>query len=212
MANGWTFSSLLASDMMRRGVVHANRWQVVDFVGAVDFDGLAGGIEDDSQCPQRPRWVCNSVRILGHLVVDQVVEKCEKVFAGHFTIPVSMSPFSYGSSGSDAHAVATLRATGALHAGTLSPASLRLFGRKSFHIPQHEHDTKPGGSPGWSCADLGQLGLAVVLFRVRRPVGQVARNAALVGLDVFVNRTILPVRRLRRRIRLSFTAIRTSQV
>jgi hypothetical protein len=68
--------------------------QVVDFVGAVDFDGLAGGIEDDLAVSATAQMGLQlGAHIGGHLVVDQIVEKGKKVFAGHFTIPVSMSPF-----------------------------------------------------------------------------------------------------------------------
>jgi hypothetical protein len=68
--------------------------KVVNFVGAIDFDGLAGGVEDYLAVSAAAEVGLKfGAHIRGHLIVDQVIEKCEKLFAGHFTIPVSMSLF-----------------------------------------------------------------------------------------------------------------------
>jgi hypothetical protein len=51
-------------------------------------------LRDDLAVPQRPRWALQfGAHLGGHRVVDQVVEKGEKLFAGHFTLPVSLDPF-----------------------------------------------------------------------------------------------------------------------
>ncbi len=60
--------------------------------------------------------------------------------------------------------------------------------------------------------DVSELGLRVNLLRIGAPLGKIAGNRALVGLNVGSMETVLEVLRLRRRIRLSLTAIRTSQV
>ncbi len=75
----------------------------------------------------------------------------------------------------------------------LKPQRLRrLFGRKSFHVPQHKHDAKPLWQPLNGLAqNLGQFGLVVILLRIGRPIGQIAGNAALFGLDVLVDRNHL---------------------
>src|ERR1039458_3545718 len=60
--------------------------QVVDLVGTVDFDGLARGVEDDLAVAAAPQVLLQlGARLGGHRVVDQVVEKGEKLSAGHFS-------------------------------------------------------------------------------------------------------------------------------
>jgi len=73
--------------------------QVVDFVRAVDFDGLAGGVEDDLAVATSAQMRLQfGACIGGYRVVDEVIEKAEEFFAGHFSLPVfsgfgSLSPF-----------------------------------------------------------------------------------------------------------------------
>jgi hypothetical protein len=62
--------------------------KVVDLVGAIDFDGLSSGVEGDLA-------VIAAVEVLlqfgaglgGDRVVDEIVEKSEKLRAGHFLAP-----------------------------------------------------------------------------------------------------------------------------
>jgi len=69
-------------------------WEVVNLMGSIDFDGLPRGVENDLAVPAAAQVGLQfGARLGGHRVVDQVVEKGEKLFAGHFSLPVSMSPF-----------------------------------------------------------------------------------------------------------------------
>jgi len=68
--------------------------QVIDLMGAVDLDGLAGGVENDFAVLAVAQMGLEfGARLGGYGVVDQVVEKGEKLFAGHFSLPVSLLPF-----------------------------------------------------------------------------------------------------------------------
>ncbi len=66
----------------------------INLVRAVDLDGLAGGVENDLAV----RAVAEvglkfGARPGGHRVIDQIIEKGEKLFAGHLAIPVSLGLF-----------------------------------------------------------------------------------------------------------------------
>jgi hypothetical protein len=68
--------------------------EVVNLMGAVDFDGLPRGVENDLAVPAAAQVGLQfGTRLGSNRVIDQVVEKGEKLFAGHFILPVSMSPF-----------------------------------------------------------------------------------------------------------------------
>src|ERR1035437_3656790 len=69
----------------------------VNLVGAIDFDGLARGVEDHLAVAAAAQVRLQfRARLGGYRVVDQVVEKSEKFFAGHFSIPVSPNLVSLG--------------------------------------------------------------------------------------------------------------------
>jgi len=64
--------------------------QFIDLVGAVDFDGLAGGVEDDLAVAAASQMRLQlGANFGGHSAVNQIIEKAEKLFAGHFPTPVS---------------------------------------------------------------------------------------------------------------------------
>ena len=71
-------------------------------MGAVDFDGLSRGVEYDFAVAAAAQVSFEfGARIGSHGAVDQVVEKGEKLFAGHFSTPVfpkivSTEPASLG--------------------------------------------------------------------------------------------------------------------
>jgi hypothetical protein len=72
--------------------------KIVKFMRAVDFDGLAGGVEDDLAVLAAVHVLFKlGARLGGDFVVDQVVEKGKKLFAGHFfSLPVSPNLVSLG--------------------------------------------------------------------------------------------------------------------
>ena len=67
---------------------------IVYLVRTIDLNGLAGSTERDFAmlAPAQVR-----LQVGTHLgrnrVVDQVVEQCEKLSAGHFSTPTSLEPF-----------------------------------------------------------------------------------------------------------------------
>ena len=62
--------------------------QVIDFVGAVDFDGLAGGAEGHLAVVAAAQMFLQvSAHFSGHRIVDQVIEQGEELSAGHFSTP-----------------------------------------------------------------------------------------------------------------------------
>ena len=64
------------------------RGQVVDFVGAVDFNGFAGGVEGDFAVLASAQVLLQvGAHLRGDGVVNQVVEQSEKLSAGHFSPP-----------------------------------------------------------------------------------------------------------------------------
>lgn len=71
--------------------------QIINFMGAVDFDSLARGVEDDHAVAATAEVRLQfDAHLGGHRVVDQVVEMGEKLFASHFFVPVSPDLVSLG--------------------------------------------------------------------------------------------------------------------
>jgi hypothetical protein len=63
-----------------------------NLIRSVDLDGLAGGIEGHLAVRATSQVSAKLVaRFSRYRVVDHVVEKGEKLFAGHFPLPVSLS-------------------------------------------------------------------------------------------------------------------------
>jgi hypothetical protein len=62
--------------------------EIVDLMGAVDLDGLAGGRERDfAVVAVFEMGLQFAARLHGDFVVDQVVKQSEKFCAGHFSTP-----------------------------------------------------------------------------------------------------------------------------
>ena len=62
--------------------------KVVDLVGTVDFNGLARSVENHLAVPAAAQVGLQfCARFGSHRIVDQVVEKGEKLFASHFSTP-----------------------------------------------------------------------------------------------------------------------------
>ena len=62
--------------------------QVVDFVGAIDFNGLPRGAERDLAVVAAAQVLLQfGAGLGGYRVVDQIVEQREKLSAGHFLAP-----------------------------------------------------------------------------------------------------------------------------
>ena len=63
--------------------------QVVDLVGAIDFDGLAGGIEGDHAVIAAAEML---LQLRSHLrrdrAVNEVVQQGKELSAGHFSAPI----------------------------------------------------------------------------------------------------------------------------
>ena len=67
--------------------------QVVDLVGTVDLDGLAGGVEYDFAVVALVKMLLDlGARFSGNGVVNQVVEQGDKFGAGHAPTPNMRSP------------------------------------------------------------------------------------------------------------------------
>jgi len=61
--------------------------EIVNLMGAVNLDGLAGGIEDDLAVAAFAEVGLQlGADLGGYRVVDQVVEQGEELFAGHFSV------------------------------------------------------------------------------------------------------------------------------
>jgi len=104
--------------------------QVIEFVRAVDFNRLARGVEDHFAMSALVQVLFQlGSRFSGDRVVDQVVEKGDELSAGHLVAPklsiflaqglISQAPslstlVFCGSSGSNARAVAAVRAAAAI--------------------------------------------------------------------------------------------------
>ena len=75
------------------------------------------------------------------------------------------------------------------HGGYAKPEGLgRLFGREVFDVAEREDGAKAGRQPLDGLAeDVAELGLAEDLLGIRAPLGEVARDGALLGLDVLVH-------------------------
>ena len=62
--------------------------KIVDLVGAIDFDGFAGGAEGDLAVLAAAQvFLQVGAHFGGYRVVDQIVEQSEKLSAGHFSTP-----------------------------------------------------------------------------------------------------------------------------
>jgi hypothetical protein len=71
--------------------------KIINLMGAVDFDSLACGIEDDLAVLAAAQVGLQfSARFGSHRVIDQIIEKGEKLFAGHFLLLASPSLDSVG--------------------------------------------------------------------------------------------------------------------
>src|ERR1035437_7347613 len=67
--------------------------QIINFMRTVDFDSFLRGVEDDLAVAAAAEVSLQFGPHLGrYRIVDQVVEKGEKLFAGHFTLLDSLSP------------------------------------------------------------------------------------------------------------------------
>ena len=67
---------------------------LVDLVGAVDLDGLAGGAEGDFAVLAAAQVLLQvGTHLGGYRIVDQIVEQSQKLSAGHFSTPTSLEPF-----------------------------------------------------------------------------------------------------------------------
>jgi hypothetical protein len=68
-------------------VAEAGR-ELVDLVRAIDFDGLAGGVEGDFAVLAALKMLLElGARVGSYLVVNEVIEEGEKFRAGHFALP-----------------------------------------------------------------------------------------------------------------------------
>jgi len=68
---------------------------LVDFVGAVDFDGLAGGVESDfAVLAAAEVFLEVGAHLSRHGVIDHVVEHGQKLSARHFSLPFPWEPSS----------------------------------------------------------------------------------------------------------------------
>jgi hypothetical protein len=67
--------------------------KVVDLVGPVDLDGLAGSVEDDFAVAALVKMLFDlSARFSGNRVVDEFVKQGDKFGAGHASTPNIRSP------------------------------------------------------------------------------------------------------------------------
>src|ERR1039458_7108613 len=65
--------------------------QVINFMRPVDFDSLLRGVEDDLAVAAAAEVSLQFGPHLGrHRIVDQVIEKGEKLFAGHCAVLASL--------------------------------------------------------------------------------------------------------------------------
>jgi hypothetical protein len=68
---------------------------LVDLVGPVDLDCLAGGVQRDFAMVATTQMILQIGAHLGsHRVVDQVIEHCQKLSARHFSLPLPWKPSS----------------------------------------------------------------------------------------------------------------------
>jgi len=68
--------------------------QIVQLMGPVNLNRLASGVEDHLAGTAVAQMLLQiGARFGGQRVVDQIIEKGEKLFAVHFSIPISRCPF-----------------------------------------------------------------------------------------------------------------------